>query len=544
MANPREKAKKVIEEYTKSPLHQLKSTNEEVQRIAMPFLETDPNVNQSEAHESKDQMHNVTVRQAAEIAVNGLSGKTAPASSKWQSIKAPPGSTEAQIKALEEASDRCHDDISAASNNFLEAYNQNLEQFIHFGVMNMSTLRGKRRRFNFQAIPTGSYVYLVDSEGFADTVLYKFLWTVQECVSFFGLESIKQQPKIKQAYDKEELGQRFGVIHKISRRLEFSELALEPDPTKREYQSEWVSIEDEAHIAMQDEVLGLIPIDGLYDNPYIIERFKIRPGNTSALGVTNSILPLIRGLNNFSMSKSKAANLAVSPPWTEASDSESMVHQRIPDGTILVDPAFDFRPGPVPFPNIADIVKMELGEQEQLLKNFYWNNFFQLFTNQDIATTPKTAFESQMIKAEQLQQLTTISSRIVKFLSQVVRNVFRDKLRSGDFDDIREDFPRSLDYEIISPLAKALESQAFTDLLNALEISANFAGVYPGMKHVVDAEQAFRESLIVATSIPIRHIRSSKEVQEKQQEENDMLKARQMMETANLAADAQSKLNS
>ena len=189
-------------------------------------------------------------------------------------------------------------------------------------------------------------------------------------------------------------------------------------------------------------------------------------------------------------------------------------------------------------------MKMELGEQEQLLKNFYWNNFFQLFTNQDIATTPKTAFESQMIKAEQLQQLTTISSRIVKFLSQVVRNVFRDKLRSGDFDDIREDFPRSLDYEIISPLAKALESQAFTDLLNALEISANFAGVYPGMKHVVDAEQAFRESLIVATSIPIRHIRSSKEVQEKQQEENDMLKARQMMETANLAADAQSKLNS
>ena len=127
------------------------------------------------------------------------------------------------------------------------------------------------------------------------------------------------------------------------------------------------------------------------------------------------------------------------------------------------------------------------------------------------------------------------------FLSQIVETLFAIKSRNGEFEDIESQFPENYEVEITSPLAKALEGSVEESFFNQINFIAAVDPIMPWLKHSFDTQAQYTD-ILINSPLNTKYVKTKKDAQAAFEDENEMKKALQAAEVANLAGDAASKL--
>ena len=184
--------------------------------------------------------------------------------------------------------------------------------------------------------------------------------------------------------------------------------------------------------------------------------------------------------------------------------------------------------------------KAGLAEIRADIKEAFFYNAFKMFTNMDVATNRKTAFESRLIKAEQTSLLISLlyglAEESVKVLLSKHLNMM---IREGKIpDSVLADLPADYEIELTSQFAKSIENTQAEDLMTALEMALQIEQVVPGTaKSTVKWNQSFHK---VLQNLEIDIDESSDLMQKELDRQSAMMDA----QIANQGADALSKIQS
>lgn len=538
-------ATEVLKEYEDHPDHTRRTVEDEVRRISNPLSMSDIDANISD-YVQEDGMFDTTVREAMTTARNGIMARMFPFSNKWFANKLSnqddPKPTESQIRALEKVGDLQFRQLG--QDNFYGAMNESLNDFLNYGTTNIRLTKGKRRFAHFLSVPKSTYVFQLDDEGFPDIVWIFYRMTAYEIKTKFGPKALPA--KIQESLDAKKWNDKFDIINRIKRREDFS-TAANPQPEKREYESIWASKSDKDLIGdSRVPRRKVIYKGGENYNLYTIGRLMTRAGQSQGEGLTTMMLPAIRLANQKAINIEKAQNLAVDPPWYEDENQPLDSGARLPGGSVPWS-AFspESRPAPVPMPSEGMLFeKSGLDEIRNIIKEAFFFSTFKLFTNLDVATNRKTAFESRLMKAEQLSLLISLlynlSEEIVKPLlgKHLQLMILGGKIPK----DILEDLPEDYEIELTSQFAKSIESTQAEDLMTASEMALQFEQVAPGTaRSTVKFNQAFRRVLL-NMEIAVDDLYTSDESDERLAKEQNLQEELIRAQAANQEADVISKV--
>ena len=534
----------IIKEYGEKRSGNRDQIEDEVRRIANPLGTNDHESDSSYA--SEDEMFDTTVREARVTAINGIMGSMFPPSNKWFSnkfVKIDETQDEQRHRdALEKVGDLQFRQLG--QDNFYIAMAEALADYLDFGTTNIRLRKGKRRFAHFQAVTKSKYKFQLDDEGFPDIVWVYHKLTAYELKTMFGEKGLTQ--KVKDAIDEEKYDEQFEVIHKIKRRSDFNPKnkgIRTPDPEKREYASWWVCKDDK-------DLLGNATIprrkviyeDGVYFNEYTIYRLMSRAGQSEGEGLTTMMLPAIRTANSKAKNIEMAENLKVNPPWYEDESNPLGDDARLPGGTVNVDGfSSESQVGPVDLRGIdIDHEKMGLAEIRQTIKTAFFNDAFKMFTNQDVATNRKTAFESRLIKSEQQSLITTIVYGLVEEGVKPLLGKHLDMMiQEGKVpQSIIDDLPENYEIELTSQFAKSIDATRAQDLMTFIEFGLQADQIVPGTtKATVKLPSALRK-VALDLEIDVEDIYTAEESDEIFQKELDMQRQMQESQIAAQAAGA------
>jgi hypothetical protein len=539
-------ASEILKEYDGHPDRTRRTVEDEVRRISNPLSASDIETETSD-YKQEDGMFDTTVREAKINEINGIMARMFPPSNKWfanklQNQDPNVAIPEKQIRALEQVGDIQFGQLG--QDNFYLAMSEAMHDFLDFGTTNIRLTKGKRRFAFFKAIPKSTYFFQLDDEGFPDIVWNYYRMTAYEIKTRFGEKALPA--KIQESLDAKRWDDKFEIINRIQRRDNFS-TAPNPSPENREYESLWASKADKDLIGDSSVPRRKVIYRGGENyNIYTIGRLMTRAGQNQGEGITTMMLPAIRLANQKAINIEKAQNLAVDPPWYEDESNPIGAQGRLPGGTINRDP---FSPesasAPVPMPSEGMLYeKSGLDEIRNIIKEAYSWKTFKLFTDQDIATNRKTAFETRLMKAEQLALLTTLlyplAEEIVKPLltKHLQLMVTNGKIPRKLLDDLPEDY----EIELTSQFAKSIESTQAEDLMTASEMAIQLEQVDPGVaRSTVKFNQAFRKVLL-NMEIAVDDLYTDAESKDLIQAERDAQAAALQAQTANQGADAISKV--
>lgn len=541
-------ANKIIKEYDDKKDSNREMIEDEVRRIAYPLGNNDSE-SDTETYSSEDEMYDTTVRESLVIAKNGIMSRMFPFSSKWFGHKfvkkSDQDDEERHNRALEKLGDLQFKQLG--QDNFYGAMSEALDDYLNFGTTNIRLKKGKRRFAHFEAITKSKYKFQLDDEGFPDIVWVYYKLTAYQIKTMFGERGLPA--KIRLAVESEKYDEKFDVINKIKRRDGFDGSKAwqkVANPENREYESIWVSKADKDLIG--NSLLPrrkVIYQDGLYYNEYTIGRLMSRAGQSGGEGITTMMLPAIRVANSKAQNIEMAENLAVQPPWYE-DESNPIDETILPNARIPRDP---FSPesaaAPIPMPlEGINFEKMGLQEIRRMIREAFHVPAFKMFTEMEVATNRKTAYESRLIKAEQLSLLITLlynlSEEIVKPLLEKHLNLMLQEKQIPQ--SILDDLPEDYETELTSQFAKSIEGTQLEDLMTAIEVGLQIDQILPGTtKSAVNLASAYRR-LLLNLEIDVDDLYTLEQTKQNYQKELDLQAQAMQAEIGLKQADASSKL--
>lgn len=537
-----------------APNKERTSAEREVERIANPLRQGENGLNSNDqGYVDAREMFDTTIREAKVTLTNGVMARMFPFSNKWYDYKAPVSEDiadrERHKRALEKIGDLQFGQLF--EDNFYQAKTEALSDLWDFGTTCIRLNKGKRRFAHFKAIEKGQYSYLMDDEDFPDVYYGIYSWTALEIRGHFGENglpvSISQALESK---DPKDLTKKFEIVHRVRRRANFKKdragNAKFPvaDPEQREYESIWVSRRDKDIIGNSTvPKRKIVYIDGEYYHPYSIGTMMRRAGQTEGEGLTTMMLPAIRDLNQKRENISKAAELGVNPPWYVPNDGaldEILPGTQIPFDTF--DPTSRAEPVNMPLDGIQ-FEQLGVEDLRKQIKTAFFTPAFELFTDIDVATNRKTAFESRLMKVEQASKLITLLHGLRELTTKLLNDHLNMMIQGGKVpQSILDDLPDDYRIELTSQFAKSIESTRAEDLMAAADMAVVFEQFMPGVgKTTVKWGQAFRRALL-ETEISVDDLYTETEGKDLMEEEIERQNALQAAAVANQAADANSKM--
>lgn len=490
-----------------------------------------------------------TMREANEVFSAGIVSDLTPQSEPWLELQSQSFTpTKAEIKFYNAASDRVRTRIGQS--NFYRGFHEAVHTGGMQGTFCMAMLPSKKRRFNFTEIPFGLYRFREDGDGYPSTVYREWeKCTAEQIRDFFSEEleagTAKLPEDIQEALtsDVQEMrNKKFTVIHRVRPRVGASD-EVPAIPEKRPFESDYICKESKESIMAND---------GLYYQPYIIVRMlKSRHDAGFGRSPGTQIYPTVRVLNRAIRDASIAIEKNVSPPMLTPNDSQNKMDDR-PRGKIFYDPHVQ-NSVPAPYQINFDITTVDWFVQrlERQIKTAFFNDMFKFFTDQQVATTEKTAFEAQLQAEEQLRLFTPIFQNIVdEGLNLVIENVFTDMFIKGDFDDLIEDLPADVqdsisNFEVVynSRIAKAVKTQRAQGgfkVASAAQIIDQFA---PGAGARALKWEKFLASVAVDSSVPAEFVNDEDEIDQLTEKDAQIAELMQMVEVLKNGAQAASQFS-
>ncbi len=488
-----------------------------------------------------------TVREAAEVFSSGTVSNLTPQTERWAEITPQDFVTsKEQDTFYNAASDRVR--IRLGQSNFYRGFHEGMHSGGLFGTMCVSMVPSKKKMFNFQEVPFGLYRFREDGDGMPDTVFREYEpMTVMQIQDLFRAEiesgDAVLTDKMKECLasdSAEKKNEKFTIIHRVAPRDPKLVAEGVTIPSKRPYESVYV-IKEENHTLFDN--------DGFYYQVYIVGRLmKSRHDAGMGRSPGTQIFPSVRMLNRAMRDVGVAVEKTVRPPILEPKDSAFQIDDR-PGGRIPFDPHLGDGGKPQPFyenPNIQ-FAEFYINKLTQQIRSAFFNDLFKFFTERDVATTEKTAFETQMQADEQLKLFTPIFLNISEeVLSRIIENVFKEMFIRGDFNDLMEE--NNLDEDSIggfsvvynSRIALAVRTQRIQGGLKLANIAQLVDQFAPGAGARAVKWEEFLGAVAVDSTIPAEFVNDEEVISQLKQRDDQIAQLQQMVEMAQQAGQAAS----
>lgn len=488
-----------------------------------------------------------TFREALEVFSAGVVSDLTPQTEAWLELESQSFTpTDEQKHFYSSVSDRVRTRIGQS--NFYRGFHEGIHSGGMLGTMCIAMIPSKKKLFNFQEIPFGLYRFREDGDGVPDTVFREFEpKTVFQIKDLFRSELASGKAVLSEKMEEclksdsaEKRNEKFTIIHRVMPRADASESNVAP-PNRRPYESVYV-VKEDTHVLLDN--------DGYFYQPYIVARM-LKSRHDAGMGRSpgTQVYPTVRMLNRAMRDVGVAIEKTVNPPILEPKDSAYQMDTR-PHGRIPFDPHIP-NGKPEPFyenPNIA-FAQFFIERLENQIKAAFFNSMFKFFTDRDVATTEKTAFETQLQAEEQLRLFTPIFLNIVdECLNRIIENVFKEMFIRGEFRDlvqkVGEDEVGNFSVVYNSRIALAVRAQRVQGMMKMANLAQVVDTFVPGAgARAIKWEDALAQAALDST-IPTEFVNDQDTIDQLTARDDQIQTLMQQLEAAQMAGQAVSQFAS
>ncbi len=476
-------------------------------------------------------IYDFTAEQALGVAAAGTLTNICPAGEKW--FRMQPKNKKAS-QATKQRFDKVSEIVldQLLSSNFYEGIHEDFLDAFCFATSNLLEEEGKKNTLNFVNIPVGTFYIEENAEGMVDTVARKWQWTARQAEQKWGREKLMGCKTLFKALtdsDPAAANRLFTFLHFVEPR-DVSWDGQETIGAKRPISSEYVCMEDQC----------IIETSGYYTMPYLVSRLFRSNNEVYGRGPGIQSLPVIRMVNAMKRDILVANEKLVNPGWLMPDDTSGTVDNR-PNGITFWDTSNAAnKPEMLTLKNQIDTGKMQLAEEQQSIREAFFNSSFQMLSTLAEQKREKTAYEVQQMVAEKLLLFQPFFARIVKEkLNPLLERTVDILARKGMLPPADELDPDSDEYEIVytSKIALAIKSaqnQAFATMMQLVTAVAPLDPRAVNLVNWLDGLRSAGSNLGLEADL----MRSDREIDAMTQAQQEAAQLQQAAETAKLGSEA------
>ena len=378
----------------------------------------------------------------------------------------------------------------------------------------------------------GEYAFGLDSRLNVNAVAREIWMTAGQMVEQFGEDKVSEQVRVKVKNGQTE--DWFMVCHIIMPNPEL-------DPVRKDYKGKpYISAYWERSAKSGD----FLQVKGYEEFPILAPRWETISGDSYGRGPSWDTIGDVKMLQDMRLDALEALDRSVDPPVQMPASLRNENVDLTPGGVTLV-PSNELQYGIRPIYNLnPNFEGLEYAVQqvvERINKAFYVDMFLML---QQVADQRKTAFEvAEMTREKMLMLGPAIEQQEETLLKPLIERTFAIMFRNELLPEPPQEIQgQPLQIEYVSILAQAQKAVATTAIREWVGIIGELAQAFPEALMKVNAPEVvdhYGELL----GIPVKLIRSDKEVAEIQAQQAKQAEMAQMMAMAQQGAVAAKDLS-
>jgi hypothetical protein len=475
-----------------------------------------------------------TATYAVRVCSAGLMGGLSSPSRPWFKLVAPSGiELDSDAKAWIDAVEDVMYTVLAGS-NFYNAFAQECEDLVVFGTAPTIIYEDKMDIIRCYVPTNGEYYCGSDGTGRIDTFYRLFSMTVNQIVSFFGLENCPEQVIKLWSAKGTGLDTEFSVGHCIEPNYDMDEVdSLEGGFLYHEVY--WLYATGSKYPLSER---------GFKESPFTVSRWSIQSNDSYGRSPGMDILPDVIQLQVMTMRLSEAIEKQVRPPLLADIGLKNQPTSSLP-GHVTYAADIGNGKGMRPIYNVAPDIR---GMQELILQvqkrieRGLFNDLFLMLEGSGQQTM--TAYEVSQKIMEKIQVLgSVIENLLTESLKPKLYRIYQIIKRKGLLPELPDSLQGvDIDLQFVSMLALAQKSTNTGGFERIAALIGNMVGIYPEIKNKLNAEE-FISQFNVLLNNPESILRSEKELadmlkaeQAKQAEAEQMMQMQQGAQTAMAAS--------
>lgn len=265
----------------------------------------------------------------------------------------------------------------------------------------------------------------------------------------------------------------------------------------------------------KDQIINTVngKLRGYQEQPFYVNRFSKRTGQTYSRSSGMSIIGETESLQQLAYWRLKAAGLATSPPVMIRRNNVTDDIKILPDHEIDVK-----HPDDITYLEPRSRMDVAQLESENIVQNIDRAYNVDAFAfPQDLKTM--TATEAALISDSQQGQFSPMLSRMYhEHINPMSKRLFWIKFRAGEIPPPPVPLePSELSVRVISPMAQAQNASEIVRAENFLRSVVEFAQIFPRMTQKIDPDEYVNFIAERSNKAFFSFLRSEEEVEEREQ---------------------------
>lgn len=397
----------------------------------------------------------------------------------------------------------------------------------HGILLEEEDIAGDKLKFN--ALRPNEIWLDVNEYGTVDTVFRKYLMTLKNAVSFFGLENLH-----------EDLQENYKFPAKHNSKIEIL-CAIYP---RTDYKEEYTNKENKPYAVYFIDLNHnhIISESGYDENPFIVFEWDQIPGLAYSNSPAINALPDIRYLDIANRTSMEICQTSAAPPMRAHSSLRNI--SVIPRGVVYVDSP-DQILEPIKTGENYPITLQIVESIEQRVKNWFNVDFFLSLQQKQ---GKMTATEVMELQGEKSAVLSNLVVQLNECLSKIIQRSFNLLFKQGKLplppETLEGQVGVNMEVDFIGPLAQQLKRyHTMGGVVSAIQLANPIIQMFPNSADYLDADELMKRAMegqampqaVIREDDDVKAIREKRALaeQQAQQQAQQQMMSQQIMQNAN-----------
>ena len=360
----------------------------------------------------------------------------------------------------------------------------------------------KTGKLRFTKLPANEIYLDVNEYGEVDTVFRRFLITIRNAVSFFGLEKLDQQ--IQEDYKN---------VAKWNNTIEILQAVM----PREEYNPEFKDAKNKPYAVFFIDVKNkkIIQESGYDENPYAVFEWDRFPGFAYSTSPAQNAISDIKGLNIAKKTSWQIAQTSAEPPMKVSEDIRQV--NLVPRGKTYVASA-DQIIEPIRTGENYPITLEVLESMKQDIKDWFYVDFFLMLQQKQ---SQMTATEVMELQGEKAATLSNLIVNLNEALTKIITRSFNILYKQGKLPPIPaglQGIDIGMKIDFVGPLSQAQKKyHTIGGTSQALQLAAPILQMFPNAGDFLDGDQLMKTAM-EGQGLPQNIIREDDDVQKLREE--------------------------
>lgn len=475
-----------------------------------------------------ERVYDPTAIDALEVAASGIYTNAVNPSSRWLQLKIQNTELMNQ-KEIKEWLNTCSEIIQSSIDvNLAMAMIENFKDWLGYGMCALFIQEEDSLAVPYSgtAYPLNSIYCDVDYRNKINTVFRVFDLSYAQAEEQFG-SKLPKDLRSKYSNDPNNAQCKLKFLHCIERKRNRNTSG------KTSSDMPWASY----YISLDTK--EIIDQGGFQENPYIIPRFSVMPGEIYGRGPMLKALPTVKSLNLKVKNQLDASNMAIRPPMDVPEEAYITPLRLLPGAKNMNQDPSGRKATPINVVGDLNITYNDIQEDRQNIRTMMYNDLLKLPLQNRMTT-----LEVDWRKQDQLAMLGPFFVRLEQeYFDALVERVAGIYFRNALLPEVPVSLPEGTELIISydSPLARALKSSNVRAIDNTLSYIGSIVQLYPEILDNYDFD-AMSRARSEDSGFPLAYMRSEEDVAKLREERQQAAQQAEQGQQAVSSMDQASKL--